>query len=72
MVLTLPTELGFTVARTQLFGPDDLENVNKVQAGYTAEPLSTYLGEPAPPPAPAVDWLPYDDTAADGLSFFVT
>jgi hypothetical protein len=69
-VLTLPTELGLTVARTQLFGPDDLENVIKVQAGYKAEPLSTYLGEPAPPSAPAVDWLPYDDTTAEGLGFF--
>jgi hypothetical protein len=70
MVLTLPTELGLTVARTQLFGPDDLENVLKVQAGYTAEPLSQYLGEAAPPPAPAVEWLPYDDAAAEGLGFF--
>jgi hypothetical protein len=70
MVLTLPTELGLTVARTQLFGPDDLDNVIKVQAGYTAEPLSQYLGEPAPPPAPAVEWLPYDDATAEGIGFF--
>jgi hypothetical protein len=70
MVLTLPTELGLTAARTQLFGPDDLDNVIKVQAGYKAEPLSAYLGEPAPPPAPAVEWLPYDDATAEGIGFF--
>jgi hypothetical protein len=70
MVLELPTELGLTAARTQLFGPDDLENVLKVQAGYKAEPLSQYLGEPAPPPAPAVEWPPYDEAKAEGLEFF--
>jgi hypothetical protein len=70
MVLTLPTELGLTAARTQLFGPDDLDNVLKVQAGYTAEPLSTYLGETDPPPAPVVEWLPYDEATATGIGFF--
>jgi hypothetical protein len=69
-VLAFPTELGLTVARTQLFGPDDLENVLKVQAGYKAEPLSQYLGEPSPPAAPAVAWPPYDEAKAEGLGFF--
>jgi hypothetical protein len=69
-VLRLPTELGLTAARTQLFGPDDLDQVIEVQAGYTAQTLSHYLGEPAPPPAPAVDWLPYDETKAAGIGFF--
>jgi hypothetical protein len=70
MVLRLPTELGFTLGRTQLFGSDDLENVKEVQAGYTAQTLSQYLGESAPPPAPTVDWLPYDETKADSVGFF--
>jgi hypothetical protein len=70
MVLELPTELGLTAARTQLFGPDDLDNVLQVQAGYKAEPLSQYLGKPAPPPAPAVAWPPYDEAKAEGLGFF--
>jgi hypothetical protein len=70
MVLRLPTEFGLTAARTQLFGPEDLDNVRKVQAGYTVEPLSQYLGEPAPPPAPAVDWLLYDPEKAAGIGFF--
>ena len=70
MVLRLPTDLGFTLARTQLFGPDDLDNVKEVQAGYTAQTLSQYLGESAPPPAPTVDWLPYDDEKAAGIGFF--
>jgi hypothetical protein len=42
--------------RTQLFDPADLPNVDKIQAGYKAEPLSKFLGKPAPPAAPAIDW----------------
>ena len=38
--------------RTQLFNPADMPNVIKVQAGYKAQPLSAYLGQPAPPQAP--------------------
>ena len=44
------------VYRTQLFGPDDLDNVKKIQEGYTAQPLSAFLAQPAPPAAPTIDW----------------
>ena len=46
----------FTVAifRTQLFDAADMPNVEKVQSGYKVQPLSAYLKEPAPPPAPAI------------------
>jgi hypothetical protein len=52
----------FSVAgyRTQLFGPEDIDNVKKVQAGYKAQPLSAYLGTPAPPAAPAIDFPKID------------
>ena len=45
----------FTIAifRTQLFAPDDIANVEKVQAGYKLQPLSAFLHQPAPPPAPS-------------------
>jgi hypothetical protein len=42
----------FPIYRTQLFSPDDLDNVKKVQAGYKAVPLSAFLGQPAPTAAP--------------------
>jgi hypothetical protein len=42
------TELVVAIYRTQLFGPDDLDNVKAIQAGYAAQPLSAYLGEPTP------------------------
>jgi hypothetical protein len=50
------TEIALGIYRTQLFGPDDLENVKKVQAGYEVEPLSAFLGEPAPEPPAPLDW----------------
>src|SRR5882724_10464506 len=48
----------FSVAgyRTQLFGPDDMPNVVKVQSGYKAQPLSAYLKQPAPTAAPEVNF----------------
>jgi len=50
----------FSVAgyRTQLFNPQDMPNVEKVQAGYKVQPLSAFLKQPAPPAAPKIDFLP--------------
>lgn len=55
-VIRCDTEFALVAYRTQLFGPDDLDQVKTIQAGYTAQPLSAYLGQPAPPPAPAIDF----------------
>ena len=52
------TPFGLTIFRTQLFNPDDMANVVKVQAGYKAQPLSAFLKEPAPPAAPTIDFVP--------------
>lgn len=49
------TQFSLVGYRTQLLGPDDVKNVEKVQAGYKAEPLSAYLGKSAPPAAPTLD-----------------
>ncbi|APO72699.1 hypothetical protein IE4872_PD02187 (plasmid) [Rhizobium gallicum] len=56
-VIHSETELLLAVFRTQLFSPADLDNVKKVQASYKAEPLSAFLGRPAPTAAPAVDFI---------------
>lgn len=50
------TQFALGIFRTQLFGPDDLENVKKVQAGYRAQPLSMFLGAKSAATAPAIDW----------------
>jgi hypothetical protein len=66
------TEFVFPGYRTQLFKPDDLDNVKKIQAGYKAEPLSTFLGQPAPAAAPAIDFIKplTPDEEKKSLEFF--
>jgi len=53
------TQFGLVGYRTQLFGPKDIDNVKKVQAGYTVQPLSQFLNQPSPSAAPATDWPPF-------------
>jgi hypothetical protein len=43
--------------RTQLFGPDDIDKVKAIQAGYQVQPLSAFLNQPAPPAAPVIDFV---------------
>ena len=52
------TPFSLTVIRTQLFNPDDMQNVIKVQAGYKVQPLSAFLNQPAPPAAAKIDFVP--------------
>jgi hypothetical protein len=54
------TQFAPVAYRTQLFGPDDIGNVRKVQAGYKVQPLSAYLKQPAPPAASKVDFPKID------------
>jgi hypothetical protein len=54
------TQFSLAVYRTQLFNSGDLDNVKKVQAGYKAQALSTYLKQPAPPPAPTINFPKID------------
>lgn len=56
-VIRSETELVLAAYRTQLFDPGDLDNVKKVQAGYRVEPLSAFLGLPAPKAAPGIDFI---------------
>ncbi|OWZ92783.1 cell envelope protein [Sinorhizobium sp. LM21] len=56
-VIRSETEFAFVLYRTQMFDPADIENVKKIQAGYRVEPLSSFLGQPAPAPAAAVDFI---------------
>ena len=57
-VFSSTTPFALTLFRTQLFNPKDMPNVEKVQAGYKAQPLSAFLKQPAPPAAPKTDFLP--------------
>jgi hypothetical protein len=55
-VLPSETQEVFAAYRTQLFNPADLDNVKKIQSGYKVQPLSAFVGQPAPTPAPKIDW----------------
>lgn len=57
-VIRAETELLLAAYRTQLFNPDDLENVKQIQAAYKVQPLSAFLGESAPPSVPAIAFIP--------------
>ena len=50
------TQFSLAVYRTQLFNPEDMPNVVKIQSGYVAQPLSAFLKQPAPPAAPAINF----------------
>lgn len=50
------TEFSVAAFRTQLFNAEDMPNVVKVQSGYKAQPLSAFLGQPAPAAATTVNF----------------
>ena len=56
-VIRSETEFVIVPIRTQLFNPDDLDNVKQVQAGYKAQTLSAFLGQPAPKAAATIDFI---------------
>src|SRR5438105_10572005 len=58
------TQFSAVAYRTQLFNPEDMPNVVKIQAGYKVRPLSAYLKQPAPPAAPAIDFPKIDKELA--------
>lgn len=45
-IIISETQFVSCIFRTQLFNPDDLENVKKIQEGYKIQTLSSYLGKP--------------------------
>ncbi|MCX7304385.1 MAG: DUF1254 domain-containing protein [Hyphomicrobiales bacterium] len=66
------TEIALALYRTQLFDAADIENVKKVQAGYKVEPLSSFLGQPAPAAVPPLDLMKplTPDEEKTSLEFF--
>jgi len=68
-VIESDTDLVLAVYRTQLFDPEDIENIKEIQARYKAEPLSKYLGEEKSPSAPDVQYPVFDPEKAEGIEF---
>jgi len=63
------TQLIGMLGRTALNGAADVPNVKKLQAGYKVQPLSAFLHQTPPSPAPVIDFPPYDDTKAHSHDF---
>jgi hypothetical protein len=62
-VFNSETQFGLIIYRTQLFNATDINNVKKIQSGYTAQPLSAYLKQPAAPASPAIDFPAFTEDA---------
>ena len=77
-VIPFETQFIFSIHRTQLFNPGDIDNVRKIQGGYRVEPLSTFTGAKAPPAADAIDFPEWKEGAEfnaqsfDYLDFMLT
>ncbi len=71
-IMSSETDMVFVVTRTQLFGPDDLERVEQIQAEYELQPLSEYLGTDPPPAPPAPDFPPWQEGAQFDERFFAS
>jgi len=69
-VIPCETEFALAVYRTQLFNPNDLVNVKKVQAKYSVKPLSSFLGQAPPKAALKINFPSFDDERAQGIGFF--
>jgi hypothetical protein len=62
----------FLLGRTAVTGAEDVPEVNALQDQFTLTPLSAYLGQAAPEPAPAPDFPPYDPEKATSIDFIKT
>jgi hypothetical protein len=71
-VIHSPTQFVLALYRTQLFNPEDIENVHALQDRYLVHSLSTYLGTPPLPAAPPfVQVKPIDvRKESEALQFF--
>jgi hypothetical protein len=63
------TSIVGTITRTSLAGPDDVPAVKALQAEFRLMPLSAFLHQSAPPPAPTPEWLKFSADEALGPGF---
>ena len=65
------TECNFVIAlgRTQVFGPGDVEDAQKVMAGYNVQPLSQFIGTEAPVAPEPLSFPPYSPEKAKSVEF---
>ncbi|MDM9630992.1 DUF1254 domain-containing protein [Robiginitalea aurantiaca] len=60
-VIPCETQFLLAIARTQLFNPEDLDNVKNIQDGYIIESYSSFSGTKAPASVPAIEFPEWKD-----------
>ena len=70
-VIPFETQFLFSIHRTQLFNPSDIDNVKNIQDAYRVEPLSTFLGTKAPAAAAAIEFPVWKEGAEFNAQSFV-
>ena len=68
-VFRCETRFAFLLGRTLVDGPEDLEQVQAVQAGYGLQPLSEYLGQSAAISSVERQVMPFDKDKAVSVRF---
>ncbi len=58
-IIACPSQFIALATRTAINGPDDLDDVIKIQDAMSITPMSTFLGVSAPDPAPEINFPPY-------------
>lgn len=69
-VIPSETQFLFSIHRTQLFNPSDIDDLKKIQEAYHVEPLSAFLGTKAPPAAAAIDFPKWEAGAEFNAQLF--
>lgn len=69
-VITTRGQFVVMLGRTVVLDPDDLSAAHAIQDGMQMRPLSAFLGSEPPPKPEAVDFLPWEPEAAEGLGVF--
>ncbi|WP_162798458.1 DUF1254 domain-containing protein [Sulfitobacter sp. SK012] len=59
-----------TLTRTQVLGSDQPSDLDRIQQRYVLEPLSAFLGQPAPQQAETIDWLGWEEGAEFELGYW--
>jgi hypothetical protein len=62
-VIPFETNFLFSIHRTQLFSPNDIDNLKKILDTYHVEPLSTYFAVKAPAAPAAIDFPKWKEGA---------
>ena len=69
-VLRADTHQVGILGRTYLAGPDDVDQLSAIQQQYLLRPLSRFLGQEPPQPAPEPAWPVWREEALSSAEFF--